>query len=50
MRALERAGLASGAVTPDGVIEALESNDYPAVVLQFHPEENVQKLSELCGN
>ena len=31
------------ATSPDGVVEAIESEDYPAVGVQFHPEVMVAK-------
>ena len=34
------------AVSPDGVIEGIESTDYPAFCLQFHPEALVARAKE----
>ena len=50
------------AIAPDGVVEAIESDVYPAAGLQFHPEESVKavpssrlldvfrELDVLCGS
>lgn len=44
--------LASGfrvsAVAADGTVEAIESDSYPAVGVQFHPEENVVRDKDCC--
>lgn len=32
-------GFVASAVSPDGVVEAIESSDYPAAGVQFHPEK-----------
>ena len=34
-------GFRVSAIAPDGVVEAIESDDYPAAGVQFHPEVNV---------